>query len=82
MTWHLDRFSSLDHLPRKMRPTEMQEAVVAVLRRTPRYSTFEASERPDIVAVIAALERAGRVRKTESEYPWHEVEVLDPPVSS
>jgi NADPH-dependent glutamate synthase beta subunit-like oxidoreductase len=75
--WRVDRFSTIDHLTAKQ--LDHDETVLAVLRESPRVSTFEMSEMKGVYHAIRRLERAGRIRLTDMPYPWHGVEIIEAP---
>ena len=77
--WHIDRFSTIDHLSKKQLAND--ETVLAVLRQTPRVSTFEMSEMKGVYHAIRRLERAGRIQLDTIDlgYPWHHVKVVEQP---
>lgn len=75
--WRIDRFSTIDHLTEKQLKDD--ELVLSVLRESPRVSTFEMSGMKGVYRAIRRLERAGRIRLTDMPYPWHGVEIIDPP---
>ena len=72
----LDSFTSLDELTRKQQRDE--EAVIAVLRKTGRFSVFDATANDDIARTMTRL-CANRLT-TDHEamgYPWTVVTHID-----
>lgn len=73
---HIDRFSSLDHLPAKDRGNDI--VVLGTLNNAKRFSCFEASECPALARTINRLRDAGHIKLTdELGYPWHAVEITE-----
>lgn len=71
---HLDRFSAgLDDLSRREQADIA--AVLRVLNRTRRFSSFEASENRVIARTMDALIERGYVRTRCLSYPWVAVEL-------
>ncbi len=73
---HIDCFTALDDIPLKMQGAELERVVLAALRVTKRFSTFEGERFGDL---IKQLERR-RLVKTDTNslsYPWIAVEVFD-----
>ncbi len=74
---HICCFSAgLDDLTRKEQRDS--EAVLAVLRRTKRFSAFEASDNASIAKMMTALIQSGRITTDNSGgYPWTKVTHID-----
>lgn len=71
----IDCFTALDDLKPKERRDP--EAVLAVLRRTKRYSVWD-MDNAALRMTVGDLKRAGRIRDTNTMgYPWCAVEILD-----
>jgi len=51
--------------------------VLAALRRDPRISTWDMSEHPWLVSIIADLQKSGAILSMREPYPWHRFKVLD-----
>jgi len=72
---HIDRFTTLDDLKPKERRDP--EAVMAVLRRTKRFSVWDMDNRA-ICNTVCDLMRAGRIKQVDTlGYPWCAVEILN-----
>ena len=72
---YIDRFSAgLDDLTRKQQADD--EAVIAVLRKTKRFSCFEASDNPTIASTMTRLCRT-RLTTDKSGYPWTGITEID-----
>jgi hypothetical protein len=73
---HLDSFTSLDDLKPKERRDP--EAVLAVLRRTRRFSVWDMDNKA-ICSTVCDLLRSGRIKQTDRlGYPWCAVEIVEP----
>ena len=66
--------AALDSLTRKQQADE--EAVLAVLHQTGRFSCFEASENPTIAATMTRLCRK-RLKTEDAGFPWTRVVAID-----
>lgn len=75
MRFHIDGFSSLDDVPKKMRSNH--RAVLDVLRKTKRFSSFEMTEHSELARTIKILEQDGKIKIKNLGYPWFGVEVID-----
>lgn len=74
MSFHIDCFTSLDDL--KPRQRGDHEAILAILRRTKRFSVWE---HQTTLSAISDLARLGKIEYTdELGYPWQSVKVIDP----
>ncbi len=75
--YHICRFSAgLDDLTRKQQGNP--EAVLAVLRRTKRFSVFEATDNQIIAATMTMLCKSGWITTDNScGYPWTNVTAID-----
>jgi hypothetical protein len=70
----VDRFSAgLDDLSRKDQADSA--AVLRVLKRTGKFSVFEASENQTIADTMTRIMRSGWVETLGGEYPWTAVRV-------
>lgn len=69
----LDRFTSLDELPKKQRTDP--DALLRYFRehQIRRVSTFEMTQ--GIMNAMKALEKRGVLRWVDSAYPWHDFEL-------
>ena len=69
---HIDRFSAgLDDLSKKDQRDDA--AVLRVLKRTGRFSAFEASDNEGIAATVTRLLRDKLIESIGGEYPWTKV---------
>lgn len=78
-TWHLDYFGgALGDLPKKLHGSD--EAVLAVLRESPRFSIWDATT-AKIAKTLDRLKAAGRIEyDNEGEsYPWVRANVVAAP---
>jgi NADPH-dependent glutamate synthase beta subunit-like oxidoreductase len=77
--FHIDRFSTVDHLTNKQLKDDA--TVLAVLRKTPRVSCFEMSEMKGVYRAIRRLEALGKITTdgNKLEYPWIAVTIIEPP---
>jgi hypothetical protein len=72
----IDCFTSLDDIPKRLRGQELKEAVLAVLKKRPRYSCWDMDD-ARIRAAVQSLKREQRIRDKGGDYPWVEVEAVD-----
>jgi hypothetical protein len=75
---HLDSFSgALGDLPKNQHGD--RERVLAVLRKHPRFSCFDATATNKLAKTLDDLKAAGRIVYAKDEqYPWCRVTVVDP----
>lgn len=73
---HIDRFTAgLDDLTRKQQGN--QENVLAVLRKTKKFSAFEASANRVIAKTMTSLHQSRRITTEDIGYPWTKVTHID-----
>ena len=76
MTAHICCFSTgLDDLTQEQQRDD--EAVIEVLRRTKRFSSFEASENNVIAATMTRLCKTRLTTDTSCGFPWINVTAID-----
>jgi len=70
---HIDRFSSLDDLPKKLYGDEM--AVLRALAKPQRFSAFEMTG--TLFSTIKRLEAEGLLKIERDTYPWTNTPLTD-----
>lgn len=62
----------IDNFASNLQPRDYgaELAVLAEVKSGGRFSTFELSEAPRLVATLKRLEAAGKIKAVEMAYPW------------
>ena len=52
------------------------ENVIAVLKQSPKISTWDMSENSWLCSIINNLVKIGKIKEEKSAYPWHRYNVI------